>query len=173
MWGGNWRKIMENEENIHIFLTSKWIILCPYQSTMESRGSHLHPQNNTKIHFIPKKSKIHDKVKFASNVQCYNPMPLVLSANSYRIIVLGHTLNVNLIPYGNANDQKFFSITFPSLRHIPSGYGHAFRAVTHFPSSVGTPILGSPSLIEASSHWKIQKPRHILPQRVIPIIACS
>lgn len=45
-------------------------------------------------------------VKVASNAQHYNPAPLVLSVNSYRIIVQGCTPNVHLIPSGNANDQN-------------------------------------------------------------------
>lgn len=77
----------------------------PISVTRESKGSHLYPQSNTRIHLLPRKSRIHCKVKSASNVQDYNPAPIVLSANSYRLIVLGHTSNVHLIPYGNANDQ--------------------------------------------------------------------
>jgi len=83
-------------------------------ATRESRGSHLHPQINTRIHLLPRKSTIHYKVKSTSNVQRYDPMPLVLSANNYQLIVLGHTTNVHLIPFGNVNDKKK-SIPWPSL----------------------------------------------------------
>lgn len=91
----------------HIHLLNQQINdMKSYQSTRESRSSHLHPQSNTRIQLLPRKSRIHCKVKSASNVQRYNPAPLILLANSHWLIVPGHTPNVHLLPSGNANDQK-------------------------------------------------------------------
>ena len=132
-----------------------------YQSTRESRGSHLHLQSNTRIHFLPRKSRIHCKFK-SSNVQCYNLVPLVLLLNSYWFIVPGRTPNLHLIPSGNANDQKKSShdLPFSAIQSLEKS-GHPFCVVTHLPSFVGTLIVGSPSLGKASSHQKIQKLGHI------------
>jgi len=103
------------------------------------------------------------KVNSASNVQPYNPTPLVLLVNSYWLIVPGRTPNVHLIPSSNANDKKKNpSLAFHSLLHSPSGnLVTSFRVVTHLPSCASTPISGSPSLGKASLHQKIQKLRHI------------
>lgn len=84
-------------------------------------------------------------------------MLLVLSENSYRIIVLGRMPNVHLIPSRNANDQTNISATFPSLLHSPlrNMITH-FHAVTHLPSSPKSPSPSESSLGKTSSHWKIQ-----------------
>lgn len=48
------------------------------------------------------------------------------------------------------------SMTFPYLLHNPLGNMITpFRAVTHLPSSLESPIPGNPSLGKASSHRKI------------------
>ena len=78
----------------------------PASATRESRGTHLHPLSSTKIHLLPKNSRIDQKVESASNVHRYNPVPLVLSVNSYRLIALGRTPNGHLIPFINSNDQN-------------------------------------------------------------------
>ena len=58
--------------------------------------------------------------------------------------------------------KKNPSLTFPCLLHSPSKIlVTPFHAVTHLPSSDGTPIPGSPSLGKVSSHRKIQKQRDI------------
>ena len=83
----------------------------------ESRGSHLNPQNNTMVHLLPNKSRIHFHIQATYNVQHYNPMLLVLSVNSYQLIVLGCTPNLHLIQSRNSND----SMTFRYLLHSRSG----------------------------------------------------
>lgn len=60
---------------------------------------------------IPKSTT---KVKAASNFQRYNPVPLVLSVNSYRLIFIGNTPNVHLVPSRNSNDKKIY-LPQPSL----------------------------------------------------------
>lgn len=89
-------------------------------TTRESKGSHIHPKSNTKIHLFARKSKIHCKVKSTSNVQHYNPLPLVLLVNSYQLIFPRCTPNVHLIPSGNANDQNKYIRDLLSLLHSPS-----------------------------------------------------
>jgi len=142
--------------------------------TRESKGTHLHHRSNTRIHLLSRKSIIHCKVKSASNVQCYNIVPLVLSMNSYRLIVPGCAPNVHLIPYWNVNDRKDPSTVFPSLVHSPSkNLVIPFHAVTHLPSSTSTPIVGNLSLGKASLHLKIQKKAYFYLKTIIPVIACS
>lgn len=137
-------------------------IRCLQSTTRGYRGLHLHTQSNTNIHLLPKKSRIHYKVKSPSNVQLDNHVPLVLSMNSYRLIVLRCTPKVHMIPSQNANDQKNPSPVFPSLLYSPLGnLVKCFHVVTHFPSSASTPISSSPSLGKYSSHRKIQKLRNI------------
>ena len=132
----------------------------PTSTTREYRGSHLHPQSNTKIHLLPKKSRSHYHSHTTSNVKSYNLVPLFFSAKNYQPIVPGHTPNVHLIPYGNANDQNKYTLDLPfSATQSLEKFGHPFHAVTQLPSSTGTPIPGSPFLGKDSSHWKIQQPR--------------
>jgi len=131
-------------------------------ATRESRGSYLHPQSNTRIHLLPRKSRIHCKVKYTFNVQRYNPAPLVLSTNSYRSLFQGTFLKCIWFHLAMLMTKKNISSTFPSLIHNPSSnLVTPFHVITHIPSSIGTPIPGSPSLGKVSSHWKVQKPRHI------------
>ena len=54
------------------------------------------------------------------------------------------------------------SLAFNSLLNSPSSNPvNPFHVVIHLPNSACTTISGSPSLGKASSHRKIQKPRHI------------
>lgn len=135
----------------------------PASTTRESIGSHLHHQSNTRIHLLPRKSIIHCHIQTASNVQCYNPTPLFLSANNYRIIILWCTPNVHLIPFGNANDQRKYipDLLFSSAQSLEK-FSHPFYAITHLPSSPTSSILGDRSLGKASSHRKFKQARHIL-----------
>ena len=55
------------------------------------------------------------KVKYASDVQHYNPAPLFLIVNNYQLIVLGHIPKVHLIPSGNDNDQNKSISNLPFL----------------------------------------------------------
>lgn len=83
------------------------------------------------------------KVKVASNVQCQNPVLLVLSENSYRLIVLGHIPSVLLIPFGNVNDKKntFPDLPFSATQSLGK-YGHPLPC-SHSPSMFpGIPYLG-------------------------------
>ena len=145
-----------------------------YQSIRESKGSHLHPQSNTRIHLLPRKSRIHCKVKSASNVQRCNPAPLFLSLNSYQLIVPGRTPNVHLIPYGNANDQNKSIYGLPlfstqSLRHpvTPSVQSLTFQVPLAPPSRAVHPLARLPYI----GRYKNQGIH--LPQHNIPFIACS
>ena len=115
----------------------------PYQSTRESRGSHLHPQGNAKIHLLPKKSIIHCHSQIASNVQRYNPVPLVLWVNSYQLIVWGCTPNVCLIPSRNSNGQNQYISDLPlSTTQSLGKSSHPLRC-SHSPSKFpGIPYLG-------------------------------
>jgi len=106
------------------------------------------------------------KVKSASNVQHYNLATLVLSMNSYRLIVPGHTPNVHLIPSSNANDQNKSIPTFPSLLHSPSGN----PVIPSVQSLTFHVLLAPPSWeihpLERLSHigryknWGISRPRN-------------
>jgi len=141
--------------------------MIPTSTTRESRGSHLHPQSNTRIHLLPRKSKIHCKVKYASNVQRYNPAPLVLLVNSHWLIVSGHTPNVHLIPSGNANDQnKSILVHRPIWSPLPCN---------HSPSKfLDIPYLGRsiPWKGFLTSEGQTTKEYTYL-KTIIPVIACS
>lgn len=45
--------------NIYIFSTSKQKDIIFVSATRKSRGSHLYPQSNNRIHLLPRKSRIH------------------------------------------------------------------------------------------------------------------
>ena len=146
----------------------------PVSITRKSIGSHLHPKSNTRIHLLPKMSRIHYNVKSASNVQHYNPTPLFLSWNNYQLIVQGCTPNVHLIPYGNANDQNksIYDLPFSatqSLRNLvtPSEQSLTFQVPLVPPSWAIHPLARFPSI----GRYKNQG--IYLTQHIIPIIACS
>ena len=101
-------------------------------------------------------------VKAASNVQCYNPAPLVLSVNNYQLIFPGHTPNVHLIPSRNVSDQNksIPDLPFSTTQSLGKS-SHPSRAVTHLPSSPTYPVPSNPSLGKLSLHRKVKQPRHI------------
>ena len=85
----------------------------PASTTMESIGSHLHPQSNIRIHLLPKKSKLpKSNLHPMSNATILVlPIPLV---NNYELVVQGNAPSMLLIPSSNANGQNKF-IPRPSL----------------------------------------------------------
>jgi len=100
--------------------------------------------------------------KVASNVQRYNPAPLVLSINNYWIILPGHTPNVHLIPSSNSNDQSkyihnlpLFAIQFASKSVHPLLCSHS---PSKFPR---IPYLGRSIPLQAFLTLEYTKSRHI------------
>ena len=124
---------------------------------------------------FPGISKSTIKVKSASNVQHYNPTPLFLSVNSYRLIVLGHAPNVHMIPSSNANDHHQYILGLPfssiqSLRqsgHPPSMQSLAFQFPQHPLSQAIHPLARLPCV------KRLTTKAYTYLKTIIPVITCS
>lgn len=117
----------------------------------ESTGPHLHPQSNTRISLLPRKSKIHNQNQIC--IQC--PVLQLCATCLLNEHLLTHYSrahsNVHLIPSVNATYQKksILNLPFSSTQSLKKSC-HPFRAMNHPPSSPISPIPGDPSLRKVS-----------------------